>query len=101
MVLCILARRATDARPYHAGLLCTLDLWARSGYAAPGGLDASRAVPAGRVRTVHRGRGHSVAEVPGLHIESVIWKRVEQGVLQARYTYEHLAAELTTDMQPS
>jgi hypothetical protein len=34
-------------------------------------------------------------------IESVLWKRVEQGVLQARYTYEQLAADLTTDMQPS
>ena len=33
-------------------------------------------------------------------IEGALWKRVEQGVLQARYTYEQLAAELTTDMQP-
>ncbi len=33
-------------------------------------------------------------------LESVLCKRVEQGVLQARYTYEQLAAELTTDMQP-
>jgi hypothetical protein len=34
-------------------------------------------------------------------IESALWKRVEQGVSQARYTYEQLAPELTTDMQPS
>lgn len=34
-------------------------------------------------------------------IESVLWNRVEQDVLQTRYTYEQLAAELTTDMQPS
>jgi hypothetical protein len=34
-------------------------------------------------------------------IESVLRKRVERGVLQARYTYEQLAAGLTTDTQPS
>ncbi len=34
-------------------------------------------------------------------IESILCKRVEQGVLQTRYTYEQLAAELTTDVQPS
>jgi hypothetical protein len=34
-------------------------------------------------------------------LESVLWKRVEQGVLQARYTYEQLASELTTDIQSS
>ena len=34
-------------------------------------------------------------------LESVLCKRVEQGVLQARYTYEQLVAELTTDTQPS
>lgn len=33
-------------------------------------------------------------------LECVLCKRVEQGVLQARYTYEQLAAELTTDVQP-
>jgi hypothetical protein len=34
-------------------------------------------------------------------IESTLCRRVEQGVLQTRYTYEQLAAELTTDVQPS
>ena len=33
-------------------------------------------------------------------IESILCRRVEQGVLQTRYTYEQLAAELTTDVQP-
>jgi hypothetical protein len=33
-------------------------------------------------------------------IESVLCRHVEQGVLQTRYMYEQLAAELVTDVKP-
>lgn len=34
------------------------------------------------------------------HIESVLYKRVGQGLVQTRYTFEQLASDLTADMPP-